>query len=257
MGQKTRVASLARNAIRRGYTPEMLRKVRVRIAGKLRRERRGDSVAWAALHAEPVEPFARAIAPQLWREADQFACELDLSGRTKLSKLHGIDLGGGGDYRLLFFLARMLKPKVVVETGVAAGFSSAALLEALRRNGSGQLYSSDFPYFRLDDPERYIGWVVPDHLRSGWDLRIRGDRVNLRELASELPSIDLLHYDSDKSRAGREFALRALDRQLGPTSVIVFDDIQDNFHFRDWVLRESRRFRVFECAGKWVGLVGL
>jgi hypothetical protein len=35
-----------------------------------------------------------------------------------------------------------------------AGFSSSAILTALKENGEGILYSSDFPYFRIKNPEK-------------------------------------------------------------------------------------------------------
>ena len=70
------------------------------------------------------------------------------------------NLGGGADYPLLYFLTRYLNPENVLETGVAAGFSSYAILSALQKNRKGTLYSSDFPYLRIKNPERYIGIVV-------------------------------------------------------------------------------------------------
>ena len=57
-----------------------------------------------------------------------------------------MSLGGGGNFILLYFLTRKFN-KVVVETGVAAGWSSLAILGAFEKNGEGKLYSSDFPYF--------------------------------------------------------------------------------------------------------------
>jgi predicted O-methyltransferase YrrM len=256
MQQKTNLTAIVRNALRPGYAGEMLHKVVIRLQAM----RRGDTVhagaSWAAEHTESLEDFACSLDADLWAEAQRFAGSLESDARQRLADVPFL-MGGAGDYRLLYFLVRYAKPAVVVETGVAAGFSSASILAALRKNDRGKLYSSDFPYFRISDPEKYIGRVVPDELRSGWDLRIKGDRVNLKELARELSSISLLHYDSDKSYEGRDFALATLGPRLAQGAIVVFDDIQDNFHFRDWVSREKLRFRVFQFDGKWVGLVGL
>ena len=52
----------------------------------------------------------------------------------KLSKLE-VSLGGGGNYILLYFLIIKFKPQNVVETGVAAGWSSLFILRALKKNG--------------------------------------------------------------------------------------------------------------------------
>src|SRR5688500_12760767 len=45
----------------------------------------------------------------------------------------------------LYVIVRAAKPKVVVETGVASGISSAHILLALAANESGTLHSIDFP----------------------------------------------------------------------------------------------------------------
>jgi hypothetical protein len=74
------------------------------------------------------------------------------------------------------------------------------------------------------------------------------------EIAGKVRSIDLLHYDSDKSHEGRTFALHTLAPKLSLDALILFDDIQDNWHFRD-VARE-RPFLVFPSQGKWVGMIG-
>ena len=74
------------------------------------------------------------------------------------------DLGGGGAYNIIYFLTRLIKPKIIFETGVGAGYSTYAFLTAIKENNLGTLYSSDFPYFRLNKPERYIGFLVTDDL---------------------------------------------------------------------------------------------
>lgn len=43
-------------------------------------------------------------------------------------------------------LVRILRPTVVIETGVANGISSAFILKALDKNNEGMLYSIDLHY---------------------------------------------------------------------------------------------------------------
>jgi predicted O-methyltransferase YrrM len=169
-----------------------------------------------------------------------------------------VPLGGGGQFQLVRFLVRYLRPRVVVETGVAAGWTSQAILDALERNGGdGSLWSSDFPYFRLEDPEKYVGCLVDGALKGRWHLGLNGDRTNLAEFLPQLETIDLVHYDSDKSIEGRQFAIDAVASRLTPDSVVVMDDIDDNTFFRDWVARTGRSCRVFARGRKFVGLSGL
>jgi predicted O-methyltransferase YrrM len=65
--------------------------------------------------------------------------------------------GGSGDIGLLYFFVRVLKHEVVLEAGVSVGFSSHAILHALRGNRSGTAHSSDSPYPFIKDAHRYVG----------------------------------------------------------------------------------------------------
>lgn len=129
---------------------------------------------------------------------------------------------GGGDYELLYFLVRHLRPKVVVETGVSAGWLSQAFATALERNGgAGHLCRSDFSCFRATNPEHYIGILVDPGLKHRWSLSIDGDEAAIPRIVRTVRSIGLFHYDSDKNLSDREFAVR----QVLP---LVMDDIADN-----------------------------
>lgn len=112
---------------------------------------------------------------------------------------------------------RLLKPEVVVETGVAHGSSSAVILEALEEHGRGTLYSIDLPVFKSDDGELrpwlqgysfqagdvstvrdldQVGWLVPSYLRSRWKLILGDSLSELPMLISDLPPIDFFLHDS-------------------------------------------------------------
>lgn len=244
-----------KNATRPGFLPVMSRKAMIRFRERSWREH-PESVQWAAQHAESADAYGRSIDATLWEEAIGAGDELTARGEQILPPL-GIDLGGGGHYPLLYFLVRLLEPQVVVETGVAAGYSSRAILTALTANGAGQLHSSDFPYFRLPEPERFIGALVEPELRERWTLRTRGDRINLPEILAGVDGVDLFHYDSDKPVDGRKFAMDLLAPHLRPGAVVLMDDIQDNDYFRDHVTESSADFRVFEFGGKFIGALGL
>ena len=146
-----------------------------------------------------------------------------------------------------------MKPKTVVETGVAAGFSSYSILEALSRNGGGKLFSSDFPYFRVKNPEKFIGYVVPDSLRTNWSLDIRGDEFAIPAICKNVDTIDMFHYDSDKSYSGRLFAIQQIQKKLSSNSIVLIDDIQDNLFFKNLMDYLRCEYQVFEFEGKYVG----
>jgi predicted O-methyltransferase YrrM len=128
--------------------------------------------------------------------------------KNKLSELDKIDDGNTGDVRfnslLLYTAVRIVKPQVVVETGVANGKSSALILLALSHNKSGTLYSFDLPNHKgntLEDGskthtyEKEVGWLVPDYLKKNWELYL-GDSLELMS-SSKLPeNIDIFFHDS-------------------------------------------------------------
>jgi predicted O-methyltransferase YrrM len=244
--------NIARNALRPHYLPVMMRKV----AARLRPSHHDEAVQWAAATAESLTDFGTSLDADLWAESEVWAAEFRASARARLDAL-AVPLGGGGQFQLVHFLVRYLKPRVVLETGVAAGWTSQAILSALEQNGAGTLYSSDFPYFRLDDPERYVGCLVDEGLKSRWHLALNGDRANLTEFAPQMGEIDFVHYDSDKSVEGRQFAMDTIAKQLRPGAVVVMDDIDDNTFFRDWVSATDRGCRVFARGRKYVGLTGI
>lgn len=251
------IRNIARNARRPGYLPVMARKAWRRV-----REPRGEALrarVWAEQHAVDAAEYGRRLDPGAWAEAKEFRRRTAKANRRRREELerHGIVLGGG-NAQFAYFLARHLRPDVVLETGVAAGYSSQAILTALRDNGGGHLFSSDFPYFRIAEPERYVGVLVDDDLKDAWTLHLDGDERNLGQILPRLPGpLELVHYDSDKSRAGRDRFMRRIAPHLAADAVIVMDDIDDNLFFADYVAAQGVPFHVFPRGGVHMGVMGL
>ena len=214
---------------------------------------------WAKLNTiYTTDQFCQIIDAELFNHIKSDIKSIQEESEKKLSELK-ISLGGGGNYLLLYFLTRKLKPLNVVETGVAAGWSSLAILRALKKNGIGRLFSSDFTYFRLKNPEEYIGLLAKNEInKENWFLDIRGDDIALPEIVKILgkKKIDLFHYDSDKSYSGRVNALKNLEDNFTSQTVIIFDDIQDNLQFRDYVYQNKKNFYVLKFEEKYVGITG-
>ena len=211
---------------------------------------------WLKTNLIDFTSFANNLDPALWNESVKFSLQLKESAIIKLKDIP-YDLGGGGIYPILYFITRKLKPQIIVETGVAAGYSSQTFLSAIRVNGIGKLYSSDFPYFRIPEPEKYIGIMVDDNLKANWKLFLDGDKTNLPKITNEVDSISLFHYDSDKSYSGRTFAVDTIKSKLAPDSILMFDDIDDNTHFYDYVKKENvTDYHIFWFESKHIGLIG-
>ncbi|MGH9049112.1 MAG: class I SAM-dependent methyltransferase [Acidimicrobiia bacterium] len=235
----------------------MASKIVGRISDRPHAAREREAIAWAAGRAHTADEVGRAIDPEVWNEAQEFGARLDEAGRRQLAALEEDPRQGGAHAALLYFLVRITEVETAVETGVALGYSTAAILGAMCANGRGHLYSSDFPAFRHRDPERHIGCLVDDNLRDRWTLDLRGDRKALERIGQLVDKIDLFHYDSDKTYRARERAVRRVEPLLAPDAVMMMDDIQDNLFFREHVETRGADCEVVEYEGKYLGIVGV
>lgn len=210
---------------------------------------------WLNNNKTSIDSFMKDQSESLYIESKQFARNLKLRSKEIFNDID-FDLGGGGVYPLIYFLIKFLKPKTVLETGVASGFSSYTILTALEENKLGNLYSSDLPYFRISDPEKYIGILVPESLKKNWELYLGHDFSNLSKILKKVDSIDFFHYDSDKLYKARTKSFDLIKKRLNKNSIVMFDDIQDNTHFYDFIVNNKiTNYRIFEFEGKFCGLI--
>ncbi len=235
---------------------ELARKVGKRFFDKKSTLKKEELDNWLKSSAADLEAHLIKVDAALWEEAKNFHKEFEQRANEKLKEIP-FAMGGGGHYPLLYFLTRRLRPSIVVETGVASGFSTQAILKAMQINGAGKLYSSDFPFFRVNEPEKYIGVLVDEELKQNWELFIEGDRINLPKIVGKVDHIDIFHYDSDKSYTGRDFALELVKTKLSSKGLIIFDDIHNNSHFYDYVKNNNiTDYKVFFFINKYVGFLG-
>lgn len=168
-------------------------------------------------------------------------------------------VAGGAQFELLYFITKKRKPNIIVETGVAAGWSSLAFLRASKDNDKTKIFSSDFPYFRKKNPEKHIGILVKNEPNlKNQTLLIKGDEINIPIIVKKLENekINLFHYDSDKSYVGRNYCLNTLKENFSDDAILIFDDIHNNFHFRDFVQKNKLKYTVL-YQSNYVGIVDL
>ncbi len=159
--------------------------------------------------------------------------------------------------QILYTAVRVLKPTLMVETGVSSGSSSFAILSAMEKNGSGKLHSIDIgiknnTFF----PEgTNIGWVVPENYHSNWKLIIGDVRLELPKLLESLKEIDVFYHDSDHSYDHMVFELNHAFSFIKNDGVIIADDIQLNFSFDEFVKKNnlsSAKFYGFGIARRGI-----
>ena len=97
-------------------------------------------------------------------------------------------------YITLYFLVRIIKPEIIVETGVHRGVSSLFVLQAMHENNKGTLYSIDLPQAEYEQdnldmtksvlPTEKIGVCITKNLKRRWKLILGDSKKELPKLLS-------------------------------------------------------------------------
>jgi predicted O-methyltransferase YrrM len=229
----------------------------------LRKFRPDYDVAYCARNAENWAQLRACSVSEALSSVGIYRCDeiipsidpkLTIEGnhRAGLSKVR---MGGSTDTDLLHAAVVLSGAIRVVETGVAFGWSSLAILSALNGRSGAKLVSVDMPYPKMNN-EAYVGIVVPDRLRGSWEILREPDRRGLQKaIERHGGTIDLCHYDSDKSWWGRDYAYPLLWDALRPGGLFMSDDIQDNMYFAEFSAAKGALTAVTKFAGKYVGVI--
>lgn len=150
----------------------------------------------------------------------------------------------------LYVICRILKPRIVIETGVASGLSSAYILQALEDNGRGRLYSIDMPNYEeilvkqkgtylpnpiaVLPPNKKPGWIIPENLKKNWMLRVGLSKDELPVLLREVGEIDLFLHDSEHTYENMIFEYRTAWPFLTKNGILLSHDIGWNSAFDDF-----------------------
>jgi predicted O-methyltransferase YrrM len=135
---------------------------------------------------------------------------------------------------LCYLACRYLRPRVVVETGVAYGVTSTYILAALEDNDYGELHSIDLPPLALD-AAAHIGYFVPPELRSRWKLNLGPAKKLLPQLLERTKPIDLFVHDSLHTYSHMKWEFEAALSALRPGGMLISDDIDGNRAFEQMV----------------------
>lgn len=155
------------------------------------------------------------------------------------------------DALFLYWIVRQLKPKVIVQTGVCNGLSSAFMMLALVKNGpEGKLHVVDMPpvfepnnenwkikgkVYGVTIPEgKDSGWLVPDAYRDRFELLSGDAKELLPALLKKLGACDMFYHDSDHTYDHMMFEFEEAKKYLTQHGVIVSDDIAWNASLWDF-----------------------
>lgn len=157
-----------------------------------------------------------------------------------------------------YAVARTVKPRVVVETGIKHGLGALVMLVALERNAregsEGRLISFD--------PDPFSGWVVPARLRHNWEPILESTFDALETtLAGE--KVDLVICDTPPDYETESFEMRTALRHAAPGIVLIAGngdrttvlpelaaELEGEYHY----FAERPRHHIYPGAGIGLGL---
>ena len=161
------------------------------------------------------------------------------------SPFTGVGAAGEDFYVIL----RLIRPEIVVETGVFSGVSSAFILKALKDNDGGMLYSIDYPLseqeyaanlesgcetaFALPQGKE-PGFAIPEDVKGRWVLKRGKSNEILPNLLKELGRVDVFLHDSHHTYENMMFEYSTAWDYLPKGGLLLSDNTDYNNAFRDF-----------------------
>lgn len=235
------------------YYSELFALIKSRLFRLRNENTAADSVNWCSERAISTEEALKKLTGTSLPFNFTITHAKDLDDAQVRASGSAVKMGGAGNLPLIFHLAEHLQATRVIETGVAYGWSSLAILLSVAKR-DGKLVSVDMPYAKMGN-EDYVGIVVPEALRKYWQLIRLPDSKGLPAAIESFDAIDFCHYDSDKSYSGRMFAYPRLWKALREGGILVSDDIQDNTAFRDYCKAIGQQPLIIAYENKFIGVL--
>jgi len=149
----------------------------------------------------------------------------------------------------LYDLVRKRKPNVFLETGVRRGFSSRLILEAMAKNGSGLLVSTEI--------SSGVGELVTENLKSRWKLIIADEKEVLANALSTINKIDIFLHDSNHGYEAMKAEFDAIKEKMQSDGTILSDDIEENNAFMEFAVSRGKNPLIIPGAAECFGIIYL
>ena len=153
-----------------------------------------------------------------------------------------------------YALVRILKPKIVVETGIDKGLGSVLLCHALMKNAAE---GHDGRYFGTDiNPD--AGYLLTEPYSQSGEI-LYGDSI--QSLAKFKHPIDIFINDSDHSSEYEYQEYLTIKDKLSPTGIILGDNSEVTNRLSRFSQEAERQFLFFAekpknhwCPGSGIGI---
>ena len=135
--------------------------------------------------------------------------------------------------RLLYFLVKFSRPDIVVETGVANGFSSSYILLALDSLNKGKLISIDYLVMPWHTKQK-VGQAIPKPLRKWHELIIGNSMTELEKLKNKTKYFDIFMHDSSHTYKHMMNEYQIVWPHLKNGGFLLSDDVSQNDAFLEF-----------------------
>jgi predicted O-methyltransferase YrrM len=234
--------------------PDILFKIKTKLFNNRRERTHNEALIWSQKVCQtPEEAFMKLFpGKKIYNLEKLFPKEYAYA--IKQQQESPIKMGGPGCINLLYSICEAMNVKSAIETGVAYGWSSLAILLSLHNRAPGNLVSIDMPYPKMDN-ENFVGIVISPYLKEKWNLIRESDYTGLPKALNLFKEIDFCHYDSDKSYSGRMRSMKLIWNKLKKGGIFISDDISDNLGFKDFCEIKNIEPTVIAWNNKHIGII--
>lgn len=146
---------------------------------------------------------------------------------------------------LLYLLCRILKPETIIETGVAYGRSTSFILQALKENQKGTLYSID-SIFRPWETKKMIGSAIPEDLKKRWKFFFGMSNNELKNICKLVEGVDIFIHDSLHTYENMLYEFEFIWPHIKKNGYLLSDDIKGNNAFYDFCQSKNLNPIIFK-----------
>jgi len=159
--------------------------------------------------------------------------------------------------RAVWCVALHTRPEVVIETGVAHGVSSRIVLEALKQNQLGHLWSIDLPFPFDHRLHGETGIVVADECRARWSYLAGSSKQRLPALIAKVGHTEMFIHDSLHTAENTLFEMEQAASAMPPGGVMLVDDIDTHMGFATFAERHPEYQTVICPSADRNGMFGI
>lgn len=131
----------------------------------------------------------------------------------------------------IYSIIRHYRPGVVLETGVANGFSTRLILAALNKNNYGKLISVEI--------NSNVGCLLDKMDKRRWKLVVGKPESVLKNTVRGLENIDVFLHDSNHAYKNMTMEFETISKKLGRKSIVMSDDINPHGAFMEFAKKKG------------------